>query len=133
MPKFLVSYELPYVHRVTIGIEADSAEQAKGEAEFCFDQGTAWDDTPDMPLIYDDYEESDTGNCLTFKAEPVDEFPEKAPIVRYFQARETALAACRALVAAYKKGGESESVDWDDVDAAHEMALKAVGGRTNGL
>lgn len=39
-----------------------------------------------------------------------------------------ALAACHALVDAYDRGQESGgSIDWSDVDDAHEIALQALG------
>jgi hypothetical protein len=38
-----------------------------------------------------------------------------------------AVAACRLLVYAYEQGEESQEVDWNDVDAAHEAARQALG------
>jgi hypothetical protein len=35
--------------------------------------------------------------------------------------------ACRLLVTAYAKAAESEHVDWDDVDLAHDAAILALG------
>ena len=36
------------------------------------------------------------------------------------------LAACRLLVAAYAKGAESQCIDWEDLDLAHEAAQSAL-------
>ena len=37
-----------------------------------------------------------------------------------------AWSACLALVEAYARGDESNSIEWSDVDIAHELALRAV-------
>ncbi|WAR43372.1 hypothetical protein [Methylomonas rapida] len=47
---FVVSYEIDYVHRVSIGITADSPETAQQIAEQAFNDATLWDDTAAMPL-----------------------------------------------------------------------------------
>lgn len=59
--KYLVKYALPYVHHVVVGIEADSAEDARAKAEVAFDSGDIWDNTPTMPLLHDSYEEGMLG------------------------------------------------------------------------
>ena len=40
---------------------------------------------------------------------------------------ENALEACKALVSAYKGGERSGSIDWSDLDYAHDWALLALG------
>lgn len=51
MKKFVVSYELDYVHTVRVGVIALDAETAKNTAEEAFDAGTLWDNMPEMPLL----------------------------------------------------------------------------------
>ena len=51
------TYTLQYLHRVTVGLEADDPESALRIAQQAFDEGLIWDDTPAMPLLYDDFEE----------------------------------------------------------------------------
>lgn len=75
MGKFVVEYTLGYEHVVRVGVEAQSAEHAKEKAQAAFDAGSIWDDTDQMPLLYDDYEEID-GNVLEFRPIKVDEFPD---------------------------------------------------------
>ena len=55
---FVVSYEIDYVHRVSVGITAESPESAQQIAEQAFNDGTIWDDTAAMPLLSDEYLES---------------------------------------------------------------------------
>ena len=73
MPKFLVEYSLTYEHVVRVGVTARSPESAIKKAQAAFDAATICDDTTAMPLMYDDYEESD--NTLSFTVTPVKEFP----------------------------------------------------------
>jgi hypothetical protein len=126
MKKFVVSYDLDYVHTVRVGVTAPDAEAAKKTAEEAFDAGTLWDNTADMPLLYDDFEEVDLGHVLAFEAQEVEDFPEPAACVREIIQRDKAFAACKALIAAYQRGEESESIDWEDVDQAYQLALKAM-------
>lgn len=120
--KFVVSYELDYVHRVMVGVTAEDAEAAKNIAAAAFDAGTIWDDTEEMPLLFDDYEEVE-GNTLRFCAEAVADFPAPESSVAEIKRRAAAEATCRVLIEAYRKGGDS--VAWEDIDRAYEMALKA--------
>lgn len=84
MPKFLVSYDLPYRHRVTVGVTARSAAQASKKAEEAFDACTIWDNTKAMPLLSDSYDEDGgAGEPLEFIAEPVTDFPKEDGTVRH--------------------------------------------------
>jgi hypothetical protein len=46
---FVVSYEIDYVHRVSVGVEAESPEAAQQIAEQAFNEATIWEDTAAMP------------------------------------------------------------------------------------
>lgn len=54
MQHFVVSYEIDDVHRVSVGIEAESPEVAQQIAEQAFNEATIGDDTAAMPLLADD-------------------------------------------------------------------------------
>ncbi|HEU0197056.1 MAG TPA: hypothetical protein VFQ88_07610 [Nevskiaceae bacterium] len=126
MSKFTVEYSLGYDHRVMIGVEAESTEEARSKAEAAFSAGTTWDNTPDMPLLYDDYDEMDS-NCLEFVAQPVAAFPPRDCSVDDLQGRSRAVVAARALVEAYERGkANGGSVEWEDLDAAYLLALEAL-------
>ncbi|MDR8763310.1 hypothetical protein [Burkholderia multivorans] len=71
---YMVGYTLDYAHRVVVGVRAASADEACSLARAAFDAGTLWDDTPDVPLLYDDYEELD-GQTLRFDATAVVAWP----------------------------------------------------------
>lgn len=94
---FCVSYELDYSHRVAVGIKADNKDLAIAKAQDAFDDGVIWDDTLDMPLLYDDYEEVGD-NALVFEAEEVEAFPKPDISVLIAKTKEYALKACAALI-----------------------------------
>ena len=124
--KYAVSYSLPYEHHVTVGIEAPNKQAAIGAAQKAFDEGTIWDDTPIPPLLGDDFYEQDDGSVLTFEAERVGEFSPDASVL---ELRRDGMAkqACRRLVEAYRQSNtDGASIDWSDIDIAHELALEAL-------
>jgi len=97
LKKFAVTYEIDYVHRVVIGVVARDAESAQQLAEAAFNDGTIWDDTKSMLLLFDDYEEIE-GETLRFSAEEVPEFPEPDSSVIALKQQESAFRACRMLL-----------------------------------
>jgi hypothetical protein len=110
--KFAVTYEIDYTHRVVVGVSAPDAETAKQLANDAFDEGTIWNDTEDMPLLFDDYEEVN-GETLLFSAEEISEFPEPDSSVKAIKQKEFAFYACQALLAGC-------------CDSAHDFARKAL-------
>ncbi|WP_127476664.1 hypothetical protein [Sulfurivermis fontis] len=130
--KYVIQYELPYVHRVQVGIEAGSAEDAIAKAQRLFDDGSIWDDSPDVPLLFDDYEEEgDAGVPPGFSVEQTlsdaESWPEAEASVKAIRRRDAASRAAALLVEAYRRGEEhGGSVAWEDIDQALEAALEAL-------
>lgn len=129
MMKCIIQYTLPYVHRVMVGIEAESRTEAIARANELFDQGDIWNDTKEIPLLYDDFEETgDAGIPLEFTVEEEvsGDWPEPNASVKEIRRRDAAFQAVRLLVDTYHRGEErGGSIDWDDLDHAYQAALIA--------
>ena len=110
--KYAVTYQIEYIHRVIVGIAAPDGEAAKQLARNAFDAGIIWDDTENIPLLFDDYEEVD-GETVCFTAEQVSAFPEPDASVKSIRQKEFAYCACQNLLSG-------------NVDAARNFARKAL-------
>jgi hypothetical protein len=95
--KFAVTYLISYVHRVVVGVTASNSEDAINVAKSAFDDGSIWDNTSRMPLLFDDFEEVE-GDTLTFMAEAISMFPEPDASVIALKQKELAFYACQSLL-----------------------------------
>ncbi len=130
--KHIIQYTLPYEHIVQVGIEADSPEQAIERAQALFDAGELWDDTPAVPLLMDNYEETgDSGDPLEFTCEASlgdnEAWPEVDVSVKTIRAEQAAMKAARLLVQALMDG--NGKIEYRLLEQAHEAALQAAGGQ----
>ena len=73
--KFVVSYQIDYVHSVSVGIEAQNQAEAQQIAEQAFNEAVIWDDTETLPLLSDEYYESGD-ELMVWECELVEQFPE---------------------------------------------------------
>jgi hypothetical protein len=124
---FVVSYEIDYVHRVSVGIEAESPEVAQQIAEQAFNEATIGDDTAAMPLLADDYQESGD-ESMVWECVAVERWPAPDTSVQQLKKEQAAIQVCRGLVEAYRQGeANGGSIHWEDLDQWVPLALQALG------
>ena len=94
---YAVSYTIDYSHRVIVGVKAENEQAAIKIASDAFDAGDIWSNTAEMPLLFDDFEETE-GESLVFSATEVSELPEPDPSVKEIYAKQFAVLACQSLL-----------------------------------
>jgi hypothetical protein len=112
LKKFAVTYTIDYQHRVVVGVTASDQNAAVQIANNAFDDGVIWDDKPDLPLLFDDYEEVE-GETLEFSAEEVQSFPGPDSSIKQLKANQFAFYCAQALLSG-------------EMDSALEFAKKAL-------
>ena len=128
MTKYVVTYTLPYEHIVRVGIEADTAQAAQTIAESAFNDGVLWDNTPNMPLLMDEFEETgDAGVPVLFQATPVTEWPVPDNSVLKAQHNKTAHDVARQLIGLYQQARERNEafISRDRLFDLYQLALAA--------
>src|SRR5664280_2664300 len=124
--KFVVSYEIEYIHRVSVGIEARDQAEAQQIAEQAFNEALIWDDTETLPLLSDDYHEVGDER-MVWECERVEHYPEPDHSVKQLKKEQAAFRVCRGLIEAYQQGEASGgSIDWEDLDLLLPLALQAM-------
>ena len=128
MTKYVVTYTLPYEHVVRVGIEADTAQAAQTIAESAFNDGVLWDNTPTMPLLMDEFEETgDAGVPVLFQATPVTEWPGPDNSVLKAQHDKIAHDVARQLIGLYQHARERNEafISRDRLFDLYQLALAA--------
>lgn len=129
-PLRIVEYRIDYTHKVQVGVPSESDQEALDTAQAAFDAGRIWDDTPEMPLLYDDYDEVE-GETLAFQVvdvvDTVEAWPEPAVCVLNARREAAAREACRLLMLAEALRGASGEYQ-RTLDQAYRMASQAFGG-----
>ena len=119
MKNYIVEYKLPFTHLVRVGIQAADEAAAIELARDAFDLGTIWDNTPDMPLLYDDFEEGDSSPLdehVEFYAEECKVWPVPEACVKTIVSNAAARRACEWLIHAHESTG---------TDAARRSLMQA--------
>ena len=125
--RFFVSYEIDYVHRVSVGVIAEHPEQARQLAEQAFNNATIWDDTPIMPLLSDEFHEVED-ESLIWECVEVDQWPAADHSIQQLKQDHTAMQVCRSLVTAYETGEAcGGGINWRDLEVLLPLALSAIG------
>lgn len=132
LKNFEVEYRLPYEHVVVVGVRSTSPDEAQSIVSRAFDDGSIWDNTANMPLLRDDYEEVDNGGVLEFKATETHSFKVdgSVKVVSHLQLAETAIALLRKLEQGTLSDSDRHAIrgllaaadTWDKTDAGTILA-----------
>ncbi len=127
----IVEYRIDYTHKFQVGVPSESDQEALDTAQAAFDAGSIWDDTPEMPVLYDDYDEVED-ETLTFRVvDQVDAWPEPAVCVLVARRDAAAKEACRLLMLAEAMRTAARVEDGEyqrTLDQAYRKASEAFGG-----
>ncbi len=129
-PLRIVEYRIDYTHRVQVGVTAESDQEALDTAQAAFDAGAIWDDTSEMPLLYDDYDEVEDETLTFHVVATVEAWPEPAVCVLNIRRDAAAREACRLLMLAEALRAGKLGTDGEyqrTLDQAYRMASQAVG------
>lgn len=126
--KYIVQCSVPYIQRLTVGIEADSPEAA-------IEMTRAWSETGEIiqagkvvSFLRDEYEADESLEHITIEQELAEDvpWPEYDEGVNSSHQHESAFQVGKLLIDAYRNGEmRGGSIDWDELDQAYRAALKA--------
>ena len=130
MKRYIVAYELSYVHHCEFGIEAKSGSQAKQIIKTMLNNGSLFFNTDIVPRLRDEFMEVDNGPLeLTVQSsrKMTEPWPEPDQSVKEIYARENAFQACRVLLEGYKKGDMLDPLMLDEAVTHARRALHNLG------
>ena len=126
--KYIVQCTVPYVQRLTVGIEADSPEGAIEMTRVWSETGDTIQDEKVVSLLRDEYEADDSLESITIEQELAEDapWPEYDEGANSSHQHESAFQVGKLLIDAYSNGEmRGGSIDWDEHDQANQAALKA--------
>ena len=126
--KYIVQCTVPYVQRLTVGIEADSPEGAIEMTRVWSETGDTIQDEKVVSLLRDEYEADDSLESITIEQELAEDapWPEYDEGANSSHQHESAFQVGKLLIDAYSNGEmRGGSIDWDELDQAYRAALKA--------
>ena len=121
LKNFAVSYSIDYSHRVIVGVKAENEQAAIKIASNAFDACDIWENTPEMPLLFDDYEETEGETLVDMIREnlvaeriAVEHYRE---LIGFFASHDP---ATRAMLEGILGVEEEHASDMRDLLVAHE-------------